>query len=325
MKDDPRRQWIGRIGPAAALGVLFACSGPPDSTWPGTGVVVSTQPPAQDPIISTVIDARPAAVVNGRIVGWGELRPLLSEAAGAEVLREVILDRMLAGAVAKAGITITANDLEAERELFYSTLSLDRDLAVRLARAVRQRQGLGRERLRRLLKRNASLRALVSGQVQVTDATIRQMSQIIHGPKRQARLIVLPTLAEAQAAVRRVEAGEFFGDLAVELSIDSSAPRGGLLEPISLAAPSDPEALRQTLWSLAKGDVSNPVLMERGYGVLMLLSEIPGQDVDMNEVRGEMERLARLQQQRILMDRLARKLLAEPSVIIIDQAIKSSW
>ena len=308
-----------------ALGVLFACSGPPDSTWPGTGVAVSARLPAQDPMISTVIDARPAAVVDGRIVGWGELRPLLSEAAGAEVLREVILDRMLAGAVAEAGITVTTNDLEAERELFYSTLSLDRDLAVRLARAVRQRQGLGRERRRRLLKRNASLRALVSGQVQVSDETIRQMSQIIHGPKRQARLILLPTLAEAQAAVRRVEAGEFFGDLAVELSIDSSAPRGGLLEPISVADPSYPEALRQTLWSLAKGDVSNPVLMERGYGVLMLLTEIPGQDVDMKEVRGEMERLARLQQQRILMDRLARKLLAKPSVIIIDQAIKESW
>ena len=135
----------------------------------------------------------------------------------------------------------------------------------------------------------------------------------------------MPTLAEAQTAVRRVEAGEFFGDLAVELSIDSSAPRGGLLEPISVADPSYPEALRQTLWSLAKGDVSNPVLMERGYGVLMLLTEIPGQDVDMKEVRGEMERLARLQQQRILMDRLARKLLAKPSVIIIDQAIKESW
>ena len=94
MKVDPRQRWIGRIGPAAALGVLFACSGPPDSTramsWPGTGVAVSTQLPAQDPIISTVIDARPAAVVNGRIVGWGELRPLLSEAAGAEESLELI-------------------------------------------------------------------------------------------------------------------------------------------------------------------------------------------------------------------------------------------
>ena len=97
------------------------------------------------------------------------------------------------------------------------------------------------------------------------------------------------------------------------------------MEPISIADPSYPEALRQTLWSLGKGDVSNPVLMEQGYGVLMLLSEIPGQDVDLKEVRVEMERLARLQQQRILMDRLARKLLTKPSVIIIDQAIKASW
>ncbi|MCZ6542944.1 MAG: hypothetical protein O6768_04705, partial [Planctomycetota bacterium] len=47
--------------------------------------------PAEARISSTVIDARPAAMVNGMVVEWGELRPLLNEAAGAEVLQEIIL------------------------------------------------------------------------------------------------------------------------------------------------------------------------------------------------------------------------------------------
>ena len=69
--------------------------------------------------------------------------------------------------------------------------------------------------------------------VQVTDEAVGRLYEIIHGPKRQARLMVLATLRAADAAIQRVRSGEFFGDVAVEISTDSSASRGGLLEPIS--------------------------------------------------------------------------------------------
>ncbi|MHC4102505.1 MAG: hypothetical protein ACYSW1_16675, partial [Planctomycetota bacterium] len=55
---------------------------------------------------STMVDARPAALVEGRIVDWGGLQPLLNEAAGADVLAEVILDRMLEAELDDAGILI---------------------------------------------------------------------------------------------------------------------------------------------------------------------------------------------------------------------------
>ncbi|MHC4590183.1 MAG: peptidylprolyl isomerase [Planctomycetota bacterium] len=225
---------------------------------------------------STLIDARPAALVEGRVVDWGELRPLLNEAAGADVLADVVLDRMLVAELDDAGILITAQELDAERALFYETLSPDPDTAARLARQLRARQGLGRQRLDRLLRRNAALRALVRDRVEITEEAISRMYEIAHGPKRQARLIVAPTLNDAQAAINRVNAGELFADVAVEVSTDTSAARGGMLEPISRADASYPQALREAVWALEPGELSRPVFLGDRYAVLALLSVFDG-------------------------------------------------
>ncbi|MHC5007041.1 MAG: peptidylprolyl isomerase [Planctomycetota bacterium] len=274
---------------------------------------------------STMIDARPAALVEGRIVDWGELRPLLNEAAGSDVLAEVILDRMLARELHDAGILITAEELDAERALFYDTLSDDPDVAARLARQVRARQGLGPTRLDRLLKRNAALRALVRDRVEINDEAVRRMYDIVHGPKRQARLIIAPTLNDAQAAINRANAGELFADVAVDVSTDSSAARGGLLEPISRADASYPQAMREALWALVPGELSRPVFLSDNYAVLSLVRVVDGDGADFYAVRPDLERLVRLNQERILMDELARRLLTEASITIIDDKIKWSW
>ena len=99
-----------------------------------------------DFVSTTLIDARPAALVEGSIVNWAEMRPLLNEAAGAAILQEVILDRMLIIELARTGRSVTDRDLQRERELLYETLSPDPDVAARLAKALQIRQGLGKRR-----------------------------------------------------------------------------------------------------------------------------------------------------------------------------------
>jgi parvulin-like peptidyl-prolyl isomerase len=276
-------------------------------------------------VLSPTIDVRPAALVNGRMVEWSELRPLLNEAAGGEVLQEVVLDRMLAEELDARGLVILPDDLDREQHLFYTTLATDPNVSARIARELRDRRGLGPQRFRQLLRRNAGLRALVAGEVVVSDEAVERTHQIVHGPKRQARIMVLTDLAAAEAALRRLEAGELFGDLAVELSTDSSAPRGGLLEPISRADASYPQVVRQTLWALATGEVSPPVLLETGYAVIMHVREIEGDEITLEEPRPQLERLVRLEQERLLMDRLARRLLQQATVQVIDEALRSSW
>ncbi|MCH6551869.1 MAG: hypothetical protein IH804_07640, partial [Planctomycetes bacterium] len=122
--------------------------------------------------VATVIDARPAALVDSKAVGWGELRPLLNEAAGAECLQEVILDRVLDTALADAGLMVGPDEVAAEQRQLLETLDRDPDVALRLLDELRARQGLGRTRFAGLLRRNAALRALVRDQVQVTDPAV---------------------------------------------------------------------------------------------------------------------------------------------------------
>lgn len=265
-------------------------------------------------------------MINGRAVSWGELRPLLSEAAGAEILREVALDRVLEEIAQRRGVNISEEDVAAERRLMRKTLALDDpDRAVRLLNELRQRTGLGERRFQALLRRNATLRALIRDRVQITDAAVRQMFDAVHGPRRQVRLITLPSLTDIRRAITRIEAGEPFSDVAVDVSTDASASRGGLLEPISRFDPSYPDALRRAIWELSPGEISSPLMLDEQYAVIQLQREIEGNDVDLDDVRDAIAERVRLAQERMHMDQFARQLIADVSINIFDESLRESW
>jgi hypothetical protein len=157
---------------AAAAMMLYGCRTNPDSaSQPNqmtNGGSTRMPPPIQSPRptpggepVRTVIDARPAALVNGQAVSTGDLRPILNELAGAEALQEVILDRRIEEALAAAGLAIQPDDVAAERKLLLESLSHDDVAALRMLDEMRVRAKLGKVRFERLMRRNASLRALV--------------------------------------------------------------------------------------------------------------------------------------------------------------------
>ncbi|HRQ76103.1 MAG TPA: peptidylprolyl isomerase [Phycisphaerales bacterium] len=321
---------------AATLPSWYGCAATEDAPPPARATASQTSPPAaresgtgnivitQD-VAGTSVDARPAAIVNGRSVFWGELRPLLNEVSGAAMLQELILDRLIDDAALAAGITINADDLAGERRLMLEMLHDDPNVAIRLLDELRVQQGLGRIRFSALLKRNAVLRALVRDRVEVTARDIERVYDALYGPKRQARLIVLPSLADARRTLARLENGESFIDLAIEVSTDASAARGGLLEPISRTDPSYPDTLLRTLWTLEPEVPSSPILLDDQYAVLMLVREIDAEPVDMEHVRPTLERRARLNQERLRMEQLARSMMADVSVNVFDESLRESW
>jgi parvulin-like peptidyl-prolyl isomerase len=319
-------------GMLAAIAILYGCGRKSDSskvaapaTAPaltGTSVGVFS---LEGSAAATPVDARPAAIVDGTPLDWGRLRPALTEAAGADVLRELVLDQLLEQAVAAAGITITPDDVAGEQRLLLENLSADVNESVRLLQELRDRQKLGTARFALLLRRNASLRALVRDRVQVTDDAVRQLHAILHGPRRQARLITTASLHDAEEALRRIEGGEPFADVAVALSTDSSAARGGLLEPISREDPAYPPSIREALWSLHPGERTSPVLMDRSFAILQFERDVPGDSRSLEEARPDLERQARLAQEQALMDQLARQLLNDVAVGIFDESLDESW
>jgi parvulin-like peptidyl-prolyl isomerase len=319
---------FGRIAaawPATAVALLYGCAAAPDSARGGQEPAPTAERPLGEPV-ATFVDARPAALVNGRQILWGDLRPALSDLAGAAALRETLLDRRLAELARDAGISVTDDDVAAEQQTLLATLSDDPATALRLLDELRARQALGRVRYDALLRRNAIMRALVRDRVEVDEPAIARLFDAMHGPKRQVRLLVTADLVDAQAARRDIEAGSFFGDVAAERSTDSSAARGGLLAPVSRADPTYPAALQEAIWSLAApGATSAPVLLENGYAIVQLVREIPADGATLEPEREKLARLVRLAREREQMDALARRILADAHVVIFDDELRESW
>lgn len=322
-------------GPAESSASRVEAAEPAPAAQPRRSAQPTQAAGSQDPslseqqVIATVVDARPAALVDGRVLQWGELRAALNEIGGATVLQEYVLDRALQKELADMQMTVDENDLAAEQTLLLESLSDDANMAVRLLDELRAKQGLGKTRFRALLARNAMLRALVQNQVSVTRTSVERMYDVVHGPKRQARLIVLPTFSDAQNVLRWVREGaQGFSELAAQLSTDSSASRGGLLEPISRADPAYPQAIRDALFVLdlkPPHHLSDPIMVENGYAVIMFVRELDGDGADINAVRPTLEKLVRLNQERLLMDQLARRLLTGAQVTVFDEALNESW
>lgn len=325
----------------ASAVILYGCQQTADSRTTSSGrpldqtrrpigsvIVGSSEPGAGQSAVEpvqTFVDARPAALIDGRPLLWGELRPMLNELAGAEALQEALLDRKLAEELRKANVVIGEGEISAEARLLTEGLHPDPDTALRLLDELRQRQRLGRIRYAAMLKRNAGLRALARDSVVINDHALETMHDVLHGPKRQARIIVVRDLPAAHAALSRLAAGDAFADVATLLSIDTSAGRGGLLEPISRLDRAYPEALRQALWRLEANQISDPVLVDDQFAIIMLERIVKGDGKTLQEDRENLVRQVRLQQERVLMEQIARRLVGEAAVTVFDDELHESW
>lgn len=248
----------------------------------------------------------------------------LVEIAGQTVLREAIVDARLARQLDTAGIAVDAARVEREERLLLETISDDPARAVELLGEIRVRQGLGPVRFAALLKRNAGLRALVERNVSIDEEGLANMHDMLHGPKRVARIAVLASLGDAQqfAADARADAGGAgrFAELAVARSLDESAARGGLLAPVARRDPSYPEGLRAAIFSTEVGAISPPILDGARFYVVMVTEAKPADTTTLADARARCERMLRLSRERLLMDALARELASPEGVTIFDRA-----
>lgn len=279
----------------------------------------TTEPPASRvPIAPT---QRPIATVDGSRLNLQDLQAALLEAHGAEVVRERALDRAVAREAARRSIEIDEATIARERTFLVETLSSDEDRAELLLQRLRRARGLGPIRFSALLRRNALLRALVSEDVEIDPKVVRGAWDSVHGPRRVARVIATRDLRTAEAVRARLLAGEDFAVVAVETSIDSSATRGGRLAPISRLDPSWPAGFRRALFELEPGRPSASLPLEGRMLVIEVVEELPADGVSFEEGRPQAERAARLAAERLLMDRLARRLVPDGSIEALDPSL----
>lgn len=293
----------------------------------GAGGCRTSAAPATRPTAQAAEAPKPLAYVAGEPVWDRQILPPLLEADGGQVLAELALDRLIAQRLARQGLTVGPPQLEAERELILQSLSDDPDQAARLLRQLRQQRGLGDQRFEALLRRNAGLRLLVQDQVQITPMALQQAFDLAYGPRYHARLILVDQPQQAAQLRQQILDGASFIDLAVTHSTDASAAQGGLLPPISPADPAYPQVVREALARLDREGrrLSDIIALDNGYALLMLERKIDAQPVAFDDVKEELTAQARLRQERLQMQQLARRLLNEAKVVVLDPALSESW
>ncbi len=275
---------------------------------------------------------RPPVMVDGEPVSWDEMRATLSEAAGAAAVEEIALSRIVEAEFSRRGLQLTEADLRRERESVERSLAAEgagSDSAAEMLSRIRRSRGLGPARFDGLLRRNAMLRQLVQAEVVIDEEQVRTAHAVRHGPRCRARIIVVSSEREAAQARSRVEGaadrrGAFIEE-AIARSTDPSAPRGGLLEPISPADPAYPVSVRRALEALRAGELSPVVALENGYALLLLDERTEGDGTPIEAVRPELERLLRIRQERVLMDRTASQMLETARITVFDPSLEWSW
>jgi parvulin-like peptidyl-prolyl isomerase len=274
---------------------------------------------------------RVLAYLDGRPISHNDLQAALYEAAGGQVLAELILDRRLDKRLAERGLKVTPADLEAEKAALLKTLDANNDdSAVRLLRELRRRRGLGDVRFDQLLRRNAAMRQLVQEEVKVSEIELKQAFEIEYGPRFEVRLITVDNLSLGSEIVRQargsatVPAASFL-DLAVRHSTDSSRTQGGLLAPVSPADPTWPDGVRKAVALMEEGKISDPIAIEKGFAILKLERKIPAKPISLEAVRADLTTRVKRNTERVLMQRLARTMLNEVELIVTDRTLRESW
>lgn len=313
---------------ASALAPSISCStrrGLATAT-PATAATAATSA-ASEPARATSGDRRnsPPAIWRNDAIPGDELAARTMEAAGALALEEMLIERALRTELARRELVVDEAAVAAEETMAREALAPDSARADQLLQALRASQGLGESRWKALLWRNAALRALARRQSSVGEAEIATAHDLRHGPRRDARIIVLPDLAAVQSALDRLAAGEPFADVAAALSSDSSKDRGGLVSPIARLDPTWPATVREAVWAIDVGARSAPVLIDDGYVIVRCEREIPGDGVTLEAARAESERTARLAVDRIEMDRIVRDIVRGLDPTIFDRTLEESW
>ncbi len=261
------------------------------------------------------------AIVDTTAIRQEDLWPALIEIGGQEVLDDYILKTAITQALKNQGLIILPKDIQAE-EQFLSTLTPHQSEDA--FNTMLRKKGYGNFRKSQLLWRNAALRKLIQDRVDITTQAVQRMFSIVHGPEYPTRLIVVSTLEEANKTKSKLKSGVSFSDVAIEHSIDSSASRGGRVNPISTSDPAWPAPIREALPTIEVNTVSNPIFIGDRWVLLKVTNEPTTSNVTFEEAEPEMRRLATFAQERFLMESLAISFVQNSSVDIIDVDLKQS-
>lgn len=261
---------VFRVLTISLLVLLAACGAAPTEPAISTNTIsLPTVVPASGELVTTEDGVAVVARVNGEVITLPEFERALARrqqegfsAASVEALRQDVLNQLIEqtliiqGAKAQNLIIDDAQlqaELQSQIELAGGQQGWESWLATNLYTAEEFS-----EVLRSVLTSNLVRDSLTAD----LEGNVRQV---------HARHILLRTEADAQMAMNRLQAGEDFAAVAMELSQDETTRQSGgdlgWFTPEELLAPE----LAQVAFSLQPGQIGGPVASELGYHVVQTI------------------------------------------------------
>ncbi len=135
----------------------------------------------------------------------------------------------------------------------------------------------------------------------------------------QVRHILVESREEAERALDRIKAGEAFGEVARQVSLAPTANRGGDIGIVQWGK-LDP-VLEARLWSLEKGQVSEPFQTEEGWNLLYVVERVTVERPTLEESRSSLKAILTQRETRRRSEALFRHLMARWNGVIHEKAL----
>lgn len=270
---------------------------------------------AQEPAPAPEQQARVLAVVEGMQITDQDLWWYMEQTSGGAILDDLILHRLLQaeadGRQINIGEPLVDDALARLREGHDSEADFERWL---------RESGQTLKGLRMQLQQELLIDRLLEERMDLTDEGIRRYyeshpHEFTRPPRVHLLDIVTASLDEAFAVRERLAAGEVFAEVAREMSRDGTAAQGGdrgWLTPDDVLN----EPVRQAVFALEQGQVSDPVQYEDHVHVFLARQVEPERVVDFEQARPEV--IKRIRERRGISEELFLALLKRRAQIQVE-------
>jgi len=283
----------------------------------------SSLAPPRDEVIATV-DNEP--------ITMRQLEAPLVEGYGLNVLLSLTQLDLARQEAARKGITLSAQDFEAERDFTLGKMFKDatKDQYPQLLDQFLLQQRVSRPEFELVMQTNAYLRKIAAPvvQKQVGEEQLKEAFNSLYGETVQVRHIECNNLQEIAEAKRRLAAGEPFDSVAKAISRNArTGPMGGELPPFSMAAAGYPKTFKEAAFALKEGEVSDAVAVNSTYHLIKLEKRIPPRAVKYEDVKDSVrdEVTERLMQATIANMRQALAVQTQQKLQILDPVMKKQY
>ncbi|HMB95532.1 MAG TPA: peptidyl-prolyl cis-trans isomerase, partial [Tepidisphaeraceae bacterium] len=241
------------------------------------------------------------------------------EGYGLNVLLNIVQLDLAKQEAARAGATVSPEDINNERQMTFAKMFQDADKSdyEQLFTQFLQQEHISRVEFDLVLATNANLRKVAEPLVKgkITDAALQEAFRQLYGETVQVRHIQLANMQEVIEAKRRLSTNEPFAQVAQEMSRNArTATLGGELPPFSRQAAGYPQAFKDAAFALKEGEVSDAVQAEGAYHLIQLEHRIAPKAVKFEDVKDSLRE--------DLTDRLVQATIKDLRTQIAQDAIK---